>query len=364
MRMVATDRCPTGLKLAKPIYDERGTKLIAEGVELTGRMLERLKQCGISYIYIKDKISDDIIVNEAIPMEVRIEAIQTIGSIFTAIQQGCEKGERIVTNGLKTSDFRKVSHNLLSAVRESQQTVSLLSEIQVKDSYVFSHSLNVAIYTLALGVKKGYNDQQLIDLGIGGLLHDIGKMFVPPNILHKPGKLSQEEYNVVQKHPESGFDLLKREFEISYVSAHCAFQHHERWDGLGYPRGLKGDEIHPYARLMAVCDVFDAMTSHRVYRNALLPHDSLEWIQSKASIFFEQEAVELFEQTISLFPVGMTVELNTGEKAIVVDANANAPDRPIVRVFKDPYGEPIQAFFEMDLNNHSDVKIVGCDLLL
>jgi len=364
MRMVATNRCPSGVRLAKPIYSERGTKLVGEDVELTSGMIERLKQSGISYLYVKDKVADDINVEEPIPMEVRIEAVQTIQSIFTTIQAGYQKGERLVSPRVKVDQFRNVFSNLLKAIKESQRTLSLLTEIHNKDSYVFSHSLNVAIYTIALGVKKGYNDQQLADLGMGALLHDIGKMLIPPAILHKPGKLTEEEFMVVQKHPEYGFDLLKKEFEISYLSAHCAFQHHERWDGLGYPRGLKGEEIHPYARLMAVCDVFDAMTSHRVYRNALLPSDSMAWIRSKASVAFEEEAVDIFHRTISLFPIGMTVQLNTGETAVVIDTNADAPDRPIVRVFKDPNGETLSVFHELDLNKHVDVTIVGCDTLL
>lgn len=364
MRMVATNQCPSGVKLAKPIYSERGTKLIGEGVELTGRMIERLKESGISYLYVQDKVAEDIIVDEPIPIEMRIEAVQTIQSVFTMVRDGYQKGQRLLSPQVKVTDFRKVFSNLLKAIKESQRTISLLSEIHHKDSYVFSHSLNVAIYTLALGVKKGYDDQQLADLGVGALLHDIGKMLIPPAILHKPGKLTEEEYSVVQKHPEYGFDLLKREFEISYVSAHCAFQHHERWDGLGYPRGLKGEEIHPYARLMAVCDVFDAMTSHRVYRKALLPHDSMAWISSQASVFFEEEAVDLFHRTISLFPIGMTVQLNTGETAVVIDTNANAPERPIVRVFKNPKGETLSVFYELDLNKHREITIVGCDSLL
>lgn len=364
MRMVATSRCVAGVRLAKPIYSDRGTKLVGEGVELTGGMLDRLKQSGISYIFIQDKVTEDIVVDEVIPIETRIEAIQTLQSTFSMIRNGLQKGERLLSTQVKVSDFQKVIANISSALKGSQQTISLLSEIYHKDTYVLSHSLNVATYTLALGVKKGYTDQQLTDLGVGALLHDIGKLYIPPEILHKPGKLTDEEYAIVQKHPEYGFELLKKEFEISYLSAHCAYQHHERWDGFGYPRGLKGEEIHPYARLMAVCDVFDAMTSHRVYRKALMPHESMEWIQSKASTFFEEEAVETFHRTISLFPIGMTVQLNTGETAVVVDNNADDPGRPIVRVYKDPSGETLSVVYECDLAKHVDVIIVGCDTLL
>src|SRR5690606_17963818 len=135
-------------------------------------------------------------------------------------------------------------------------------------------------YSLAIGLKLGYSEAQLEGLGIGAILHDIGKVAIPLEILNKKGKLSEEEYTLVKEHTTNGFEILRKIEELPLLAAHCAYQHHERLDGSGYPRGLKGDDIHPYAKLLAVTDVFDALTTERSYRKAMLPHIALEVIFS------------------------------------------------------------------------------------
>src|SRR5690606_27436880 len=143
----------------------------------------------------------------------------------------------------------------LGDIRAHQQAISLLTDVFIHDHYTFQHSLNVTIYSLAVGMKLGYNEAQLEELGIGAILHDIGKLAIPLEILNKQAKLTAEEYQPVQVHTTNGFLLLRKIQELPLLAAHCAYQHHERLDGSGYPRGLKGDEIHPYSKLLANTDV-------------------------------------------------------------------------------------------------------------
>ncbi|RKD24237.1 hypothetical protein BEP19_07480 [Ammoniphilus oxalaticus] len=364
MRIVATDQCLPGTILAKPIYNSDGIKLIGAGTELTKAMIERLKLLGISIIYARDELSEGIEVVDAVPLKTRIEAMQVIRSVFSSIQESSRQGSKRFSSQVKVNDLTRVFENLITVIKDSNQTMSLLSEIHDKESHVFSHSINVTIYSIALGIRLGFNDGQIKEIGIGALLHDIGKMQIPSTILHKPGRLTNDEFFEIQKHPAFGFDLLKKQYEISYLSAHCAFQHHERWDGTGYPRGLKGKEIHPYARLMAVCDVYDAMTTQRVYRKALLPNESMNWIQSQSSILFEEKMVDAFRQTIAPFPIGLTVRLNTGETAIVSEPHPDAPDRPVVRIIKEPNGETLIQWREIDLNQYPELEIVETHSLI
>lgn len=147
---------------------------------------------------------------------------------------------------------------------------------------------------------------------MGSLLHDIGKMMIPPEILHKPGRLTDEEFDIIKNHAKYGFDILRKQGDVPLLSAHCALQHHEKWNGGGYPRGLAGEEIHPYARALAVGDVFDALTTHRVYRRAMLPHEAMEIIYADTNSHFEQSVVETFRRTVAIYPVGVTVKLNSG----------------------------------------------------
>ena len=155
--------------------------------------------------------------------------------------------------------------------------MSILSDVCVHDTYIFTHSLNVALYSLAVGMELKLPRNQLEDIGLGALMHDIGKVSMPKEILLKPGKLTDEEFTIIKIHStEEGFDLLRNTHTVPLLVAHCAFQHHESLDGSGYPRGIKEKDIHHYAKIIAVADVFDAVTSAMgITGSAMLPHEGL-----------------------------------------------------------------------------------------
>lgn len=147
------------------------------------------------------------------------------------------------------------------------------------------------------------------------------------------------------------------------LAAHCAYQHHERLDGSGYPRSLKKDEIHKYARLLAVADVFEALTNHRVHRRAMLPHLAIEILYSQSGTHFDQDYVESFRNTVAIYPIGVSVKLNTGETAIVAGYKANMLTRPIVRIIKDPANNPLPHYHEVDLSKNLSLMIEECDIM-
>ena len=194
---------------------------------------------------------------------------------------------------------------------------------------------------------------------MGAILHDVGKMNIPFEILGKPGKLTEEEFEMVKKHPEYGFQLLKNIHTVSLHVAHCAYQHHERIDGSGYPRGLKGDEIHELGKIIAVADVFDAVTSNRVYRNAMLPHEGLEILYAGAGNQFEVSIVEAFRRAVAIYPMGLTVELNDDRKGVISGQNIGIGDRPIVRIIEE-MGNPLQESYEINLKNQPHLIITRC----
>lgn len=168
----------------------------------------------------------------------------------------------------------------------------------------------------------------------------------------------------MKRHTEYGFEFLRKEPEVSSIIAHCAYQHHEKLDGTGYPRGLKGDEIHLFGRILAVADVFDALTSHRVYRNAMLPHDAIEIIWAGCHTQFDKRVIEAFHASVALYPIGVTVILNTNEAAVVVGNDHNYPQRPLVRVFKDAEGNKLNPYFERDLSKELSVMITECEAII
>ncbi|MEB1808995.1 MAG: HD-GYP domain-containing protein [Bacillaceae bacterium] len=361
MRLAATKSLTENTCLAKPIINDNGQVLLQQGVPLTSRMIERLIEKGITFVYIEDGLTQDVEDTEVISDKVRFQAIGTIKSEFTKI---CDDQtlRKSFHNAHLSQNFSKVIQSILSEVKENPKAISLLSDVFVYDSYIFTHSLNVTIYTLALALELNYNEKQLMEIGLGAILHDVGKMDIPTEILNKPGKLDYEEFLVIKKHAQAGYELLKDQPNISLLTAHCAYQHHERNDGSGYPRGIKGDEIHPYAKIIGICDVFDAVTSNRVYRRAMLPHEALELLYSGVGTLYDKELIEAFQRTIAMYPVGITVGLSDGREGIVVKQNKQLSTRPIIRITKENDRQVTP--YDINLMTHVNVTITSCETVL
>lgn len=364
MRLISVNQCQPGEKLAKSIFNSTGTVLIGAGVTLTQKMLDRLQELNVASIYIEDKRTDDIIVTDAISEETRREAMATITSVFQAFYSEPNRWRQLFVNQEVGKKFHQVMKLVIDELKQNRSALNLLGSVCSVDHYIFSHSFHVALYTTSLAMKLGLSDRELIEIGMGAMLHDVGMMSIPPHLLSKPDKLTPEEYEWVKRHTEIGFELLRKQEEISLLTAHCAYQHHERCDGSGYPRQLTDKEIHPYAKILAVCDVFDALTTNRAYRPAILPHMAMEVLFSGADKLFDREIVETFHGTIALYPIGLTVRLRTGEEGVVVDYNRGAPSRPIVRVLRNPAKEALREPYEIDLSKHLDVMIDACDFPL
>ncbi|MBU9712992.1 HD-GYP domain-containing protein [Evansella tamaricis] len=347
--------------LAKAIYNEQGQVLLNHGVSLSEGMIKRLKQKGISFVYIDDSDTSDIYVDDVVKDSTRQESIKTIRENFETISKLNNMGKSIDVDKLSPS-FSKVVKNILTDIQGHKQAVSMLSDVFCYDSYIFHHSLNVTVYSLAFGKKYGLNEKQLHELGMGAILHDVGKIAVPVEVLNKQGKLTEEEFKLIQEHSTIGFDLLRRSSTISLLTAHCAYQHHERMDGSGYPRGLKGKDIHLYAKLIGIADVFDAVTGNRVYRKARLPHEALEILYAGANTLFDKGMVETFAKTVALYPIGLEVTLSDGKVGIVSKHNGEMTARPVVRVLKED-GEKVQPY-EINLMEKLDVTIVACEISL
>lgn len=362
MRLVSVRNIQSGMEIAKPIHSDDGKVLLGVGVYLSQRMIDTLKRRNITHIYIKDEATKDIEVSDDIPLEVRIEASTAIQNTFENLQS--DESSFYKHFDLNVSKLQQVFKNLMKEIKSTNNAMNLLTNVYVHDNYTFSHSTNVTIYVLAMAIKLGYNEKKLNEIGMGSMLHDIGKILIPKEILNKQGKLTNEEYDIVKQHPTFGFELLRKQHEVSLLSAHCAFQHHEKLDGTGYPRGLKEEEIHPYGKIMAICDVFDALTSNRSYRDAMLPHTAMEILFAGANTHFDSELIRVFQRSVATYPEGVTVELNTGETGIVVSYQFSAPARPIVRVIKDPYGNRVHKPYDVDLSKNLSTMITKCDAII
>ncbi|QED48128.1 HD-GYP domain-containing protein [Cytobacillus dafuensis] len=368
MRLIKLDGCTTGTRIGKSIYRDNGRVLLSKGTYLTDSLIEKLKKFNVYTIYIEDDMSEGIEIVDAIPEELRVEAASIITSgldDIAGLNSHKSKLEKMVKSSRAVRSMQKIFKDILSCLNENRTALNLLATTKVHENHVYTHSLNVTIYACQLAIENGLPLKNIEEIGLGAMLHDIGKIYIPNEILNKPGKLTDEEYEQIKSHCELGFNHLKKIHEIPLTVSHCALQHHERIDGTGYPRGLKSNEIHKYAKIISVADVFDDVTSHREYRKPVLPHKGIEILYSGNGTQFDSKQIHMFKNSIAIYPPGLTVKLNDGRTGIVSKYNFNAVGRPEIRIIKGEENQEVSPY-EIDLaaNEHLTVEIVEADALL
>ncbi|MGG5252843.1 HD-GYP domain-containing protein [Neobacillus sp. SM06] len=358
MRLVQTATVLEGTLLGKAIYNDKGQILLNEGVKLERKLIKRLIEMGIHYIYIKDQKTEDLAICDPLSMKLKKKAMDSIEKHFLEIESGKDMSN-VLALEKAAKNLKTLVREILFEIKSNQELLVLLSEVYTYDHYIFTHSLNVTMYSLAIGIKLNLPEKDLEVLGLGAILHDVGKMKIPEQILLKPDKLTKEEYEEVKKHAEVGFQILRKIPNVSLIVAHCAYQHHERLNGTGYPRGIKSKDIHYFGKIIAVADVFDAVTSNRVYRQAMLPHEGLEILYSGSETLFDKKIIEAFRQAVAVYPVGITVVLNDGRKGVVSKQNSGVSDRPVVRIIEEN-GMEVSPY-EINLQAELDLMITACD---
>ena len=230
-------------------------------------------------------------------------------------------------------DFQKVDGCVQTTLREivlNREILESLVDLRVYDEYTYAHSANVMSLALLMGVTLGFNYEKLRVLGVGAMLHDIGKTMIPDFILNKPGRLTPAEFDVIKLHPERGLKMIAHHRWASPDIQAIILHHHERWDGRGYPHGLKGRDIPEMARIVSVVDVYDALVSRRVYKEPMPPDQAYQLILSGMNSQFEARMVWAFQNFIVPYPCNAVVVLSNGVVAKVRRVNKNDPLRPVV----------------------------------
>jgi HD-GYP domain-containing protein (c-di-GMP phosphodiesterase class II) len=245
---------------------------------------------------------------------------------------------------IESERVKQVVNNMIDSIFHNQAALVSLTRIKDYDEYTFVHSINVCIFCLTLGRHLNFSREELEQMGIGALLHDIGKMRIPPHILNKPGKLTEKEFSEIKKHPLYTLELLEKAKDIPEASKHVALQHHERYNGRGYPYGLRGEEIGHFGQIAAIIDVYDAITTDRVYQKAIPLHEGIRTIYQGSKEDFNQILVERFIQCVGIYPTGTLVLLDSEEIGIVCAVNQEKLLRPnVLLIYHDsetPYPQP------------------------
>lgn len=357
MRKVSIRVARPGQKLARDITTDKGHVLLRAGRELNAPLIDRLRTQGVDTLFIEDRLTEGIRPIETLEPEARSEAIRRIRHSMANISKDSTIPARAVIPSLGET-FREIFRALLSSLSVREAMLINLTDLYVKDDYLFNQSINVAVLSIIMGISKGYNEQQLEELGVGALLADIGMVRLSAGLWNKAGTLTEEEWQHIRRHPEEGYQFLRSQPDIALASALCAAQHHERYDGEGYPYGLKGDEIHEYAQIIAIADVYSALTSTRKHRQRYTPGEAIEYLYAVGNRQFSLELLRLFCAQIAIYPVASTVKLNTGQTAVVAEVKPSLITRPTVRVISEPDGSAALPR-DIDLSVQHNITIVN-----
>ncbi|MGE7673376.1 HD-GYP domain-containing protein [Lysinibacillus sp. NPDC094403] len=355
MRLISIDVLKEGMVLARTIWNEAGHPLLKKNVVINERIIQRLQELNTHYLYIDDEISEGIEVKETVPPVIRNKAISTIKDSFQSIN-GLNPVNASYVLDQQSKAIVSIVDELLSAVSGNDEILTILTDAYLFDEYLYQHSFQVTLYSIAIAKELGYSAEDLRLIGIGALLHDIGKIMVPKEILTKPGRLTSEEFETMKQHTRYGFDLLRNLHSISLIVAHCAFQHHERIDGSGYPRGLVDFEIHPFAKIIGVADVFDAVTTSRVYREKMLPSQGLAIVEAGCGTIYDARIVKALKNSVVHYPNGVILKLSDGRRGIVSRQNTSNAALPWIRIFEEQ-NQILTATYEINLVDYPTVTI-------
>lgn len=385
MRSLKLDEVKEGMILASPIMmGETDIELLSKGIEITARHIELMERLEIREVSIVDSEDDivDVVLSDDDQIEVIKKSAESAGEDFDEekyreelekiliSKDEFEPSLRNITNKnmvinvltgegnipidekhkdliehterafekLKTSnelDLDSIKNDIDNALPDmvrNSDVLMRLSQLKETDDYTFDHSLRVSILATMIGKWLDYSSEQLSELAQAALLFDIGKLKLPEFILSKKGKVTDDEFEVIKKHSQFGYHVLLKTEGVTNDIKYSALQHHERMDGSGYPLRLKSGQIHEFAKIIMVCDIFDAMTNERPYKKKVSPFVAAEYIKWNAGVTLDAKVCYIFLQNLAEFFTGKQVLLNTLEIGTIIFVDINFPTKPVVNV--------------------------------
>lgn len=348
MRRVYVDNLKGTEILAKPIYTQNDMILLSQGIRVKRSYVGKLKELGIDYIYIEDELSEGIEIEDYIDERTREACKKEVRNVL----------EKFSTSGrVELDSIAQVAQNVIEDILNNKEVVVNISDIRREDEFTYSHSVNVCSLSVLTAIKRGYTPEKARDLAIGALLHDLGKVLIPDDILNKEN-LTPQENEIFKQHVIHGYEAVKDEVWLSAISKVVILTHHERLDGSGYPFGWTGDKIHDSAKIVGVCDIFDTMTNKNGNREPYKIYEVIEYLTAMKGILFDEGIVNTFTNHIAVYPSGTGVVTNKGDICIVLKQNRDLPTRPVLRMIKSKEGQPYDKTNELDLSKETTVFIV------
>lgn len=281
------------------------------------------------------------------------QTFHTVLSEFDTIAKDIRRGSAV-----KLDHVAELVPPMVNSIVRNPDAGIWLAQLKSRDTYTYRHCLSMVIWCSVIGRQLGLPKKELEHLSLGGLLCDIGKLRMPEKLLNKPGKFSEREFDIAKKHVDVSLVMVKEAGILTPIAVREMIRsHHERWDGSGYPRRLKGEEIPLYARIAAIADCYDAMTSNRVYASAIPHVTAIKNLHSLRGVHFQKELVDAFVRSVGIYPIGTIIELTNGEVGIVVRENPGQRLRPKLLIVLDAQKRKLSRNREVNLAEDESYNI-------
>jgi HD-GYP domain-containing protein (c-di-GMP phosphodiesterase class II) len=363
MKKIPIEELKPGMVFTRTVFGDNYEIIAEPNTPITSKDIENLKKKGVKFVETTGELKGIVKIQEEVPLVDKVES--SARELMTFYKSLVDSVESVYTNYKVNKEIlpEKVVNivekviDKISEVGDKNVFLNLINIVD-KTKYLPTHVLNATILGLLLGKEINYPESKLKLLGTGILLMDIGMVFIPMSILERETKLTDEEYNKIKTHTVLGYKAVVQENNMSPEVGRVCLEHHERWDGTGYPRNLQKQQISEYARVAAIVDTYEAMTRKRVYRDRMMSFEAMRAILTEGSTKFDPDILKVFLRMMSVYPVGSYVMLNTRAIAKVISSDPISPFRPVVKVVYDEFGTKIDDGETIKLSEETRIFIV------
>lgn len=340
MRKLSLNLVKGNEKLAQDVISNSGIVLMSKGSILKKEYISKLYELGIQSLYIEDELARGINVDEIIEMQIKNQCESTVRKTL----------EKFTYAGnAQLEQLTKVAEEIIIDILEEPEVMFNISGVRQKSESTYSHSINVCAMSVLIAIKMKLPKVKIRDIAVGSLLHDIGYNYISTDYSEVPVfNLKPDELKEIKKHVVYGYSAVENEEWLSAVAKDIILSHHELINGSGYPFHLNGDKIKVGSKIVAVCDEFDRRV-YGSYTKKMKVHEVIDYILSQSGIKFDFKVVKMFYESVAAYPNGTTVITNEGDLGIVLRQNKKCPTRPVIRIFRDRYGNECEEWVERNL---------------
>lgn len=343
--------------LSKPLISADGKILLHEGIVIKERYIEYLRNQGFTSLFVGDQSNQETIESEEdfYSSKYRKEAIEAAREVINHFHVG---------KGVNLDSIKSLVSEWINELEEKPENMVNILDIRRKEGYMFSHAVNTCILSIMTGIAMGYNDKQLDELGLAAMLHDVGKIKFSRNVARQfSNRLTKKEKEEYRRHPFYSLEILRENYTVSPNILTACFQHHERWNGSGYPMGLVGDAICEYAQIISIADVYERLIAGMPHRLATPVYYATAILNKAAGEYFNPAMIDKFNQNVAIYPIGKTVRLNNQQIGVILGVDIKNKTVPIVRITSTEDDNDNNKVIELDLQKNPELFIIDFEEL-